>query len=710
VQVLATPGQFKALLGAPGISYVRAPLPHDETAVTGEGVASSNALGVHLAGNTGAGVKIAVIDGGFAGLAAAQGSGDLPASVTTVDYCHGGFDTATNHGTAVAEIVHEMAPDATLYLICIFDEVDLASAESYAKANGVSVINHSVAWYNSSRGDGSGGAGSPDAIAADAVAHGILWVNAAGNDATRHWSGSFIDSGVNLDIGGGEYEDAHRFASGDIGNSFDLAYGQVVCATLKWDDWPYSGNDFDLILLHDSTSEMLWGSWNFQTGYQPPIESFCWTNDYGTGTYSVAIGRYDATSAPRFDLFLYTGPSLQYQTAAGSVAEPASSPSVLAVGAQCWNATTIQSFSSQGPTIGGQVKPNITGPDQVSGTTFGAFSSCAHGDGFAGTSAAAPHVAGAAALVKSANPAFTVAQIKSFLQASAVDEGAAGNDNVYGYGLLHLPSRPMPPTAVTAVAYHQSALVSWAAPVDDGGSPIIDYTVTAVEDGTKTCSTTGARTCTVSGLTNGTPYTFTVRATNAIGTSLASDPSAPVTPIAVPGAPVVTAIGYDSRVVVSWTAADDHGSAVTGYTLTSSPAGLSCTTTALTCSFSGLTNKTTYTISVTASNANGTGPAGTTTATPRAGNSYVGLTPTRVLDSSTGLQRSGKLEARTWITFDVASDVPRLWMPVPDDDSAGSTARHQLDQLLQAGRDGHRHHHYPGRRRHAEPHLLGPAG
>jgi hypothetical protein len=74
-----------------------------------------------------------------------------------------------------------------------------------------------------------------------------------------------------------------------------------------------------------------------------------------------------------------------------------------------------------------------------------------------------------------------------------------------------------------------SVAVSWTAPTSDGGAPITAYTVTASPGGA-TCSTSGALSCTVTGLTNGTAYTFTVRATNSIGTGPASSPSAPVTP------------------------------------------------------------------------------------------------------------------------------------------------------------------------------------
>ena len=88
---------------------------------------------------------------------------------------------------------------------------------------------------------------------------------------------------------------------------------------------------------------------------------------------------------------------------------------------------------------------------------------------------------------------------------------------------------PRAPTNVVAVADDAAARVSWEATVGVLDSPVSAYTVTSSPDG-RTCATTGALSCTVTGLTPGTPYTFTVTATNGDGTGPASDPSTPVSP------------------------------------------------------------------------------------------------------------------------------------------------------------------------------------
>ena len=185
-------------------------------------------------------------------------------------------------------------------------------------------------------------------------------------------------------------------------------------------------------------------------------------------------------------------------------------------------------------------------------------------------------------------------------------------------------SVPGAPTGVSAAAGNASATVSFSAPVSDGGSAITGYTVTAAD---ATTPANGGQTkagsaspVTVTGLTNGDAYTFTVTATNGVGTGPASSPSNSVTPSApasVPGAPTgVSAVAGNASATVSFSApVSDGGSAITGYTVTAADAttpangGQTKAGSASPVTVTGLTNGDAYTFTVTATNGVGTGPA-----------------------------------------------------------------------------------------------------
>ena len=164
---------------------------------------------------------------------------------------------------------------------------------------------------------------------------------------------------------------------------------------------------------------------------------------------------------------------------------------------------------------------------------------------------------------------------------------------------------PIAPATVTAVRGDQKAVVSWAA-ADGKGTTVSGYTVTATPGGAQCTAGTGVTTCDVLGLSNGTPYTFTVVATNIIGNSLSSGASSPVTPAGVPQlSGTVSVVRGDTQATVSWLAGNANGDAITGYTVTASGGGgqfCNANGVTLSCVVTGLTNGTAYTFSVVAAN------------------------------------------------------------------------------------------------------------
>ena len=462
-----------------GISFIRRPYrPHAVAVATlSEGVRKIGASEFHKWGYEGQGVKIAVIDLGFEGLREAIAAGEFGSGsgyrgsavidpACTRDYTGEGLEAGTPHGTAVAEIIHDVAPKATLCLMKIRDEVDLENAVAFAKSQGVKIINHSVTWFNTNFYDGTGRIAE---IAAEAHDSGILWVNAAGNagdpNLEGHWEGPFTDSDrdgyLDFGFGLGSRTDPIDGDMIDECNSFSAAAGERVNIFLTWDDWKDCGEgrygcsdqDYDLE-LYDSSGKKVYPQLqpNRQSGSQPPVEDISYKVEE-SGTYCFAIKAYDAPRRPRLELFLFkenhtTPLNLEYHKPESSIPAPGNSSKVLTVGAISqgnWDLGDVkpEPFSSRGPTNVSKnnpysiIKPDLMGPDGISTYTYGLRK-------FYGTSAAAPHVTGAAALLLSWTDWLGVDDLQEMLKrrAMAVDLGPPGKDNTYGWGQLRLVWRP----------------------------------------------------------------------------------------------------------------------------------------------------------------------------------------------------------------------------------------------------------------------------
>ncbi|MBG0785619.1 MAG: S8 family serine peptidase [Anaerolineaceae bacterium] len=448
---------LESIIANDSVYFVRLPMYTELMGDMRVGDSDTEALSImnvdawHAAGIQGDGVKVAIIDGGFIGYEGLLGT-DLPASVTPKNFVDfeadpGDVGTGTEHGTACAEIVHDIAPEAELFLLKIGTNLDLEEAALYAIAQGVDIISTSLGFYNLTPGDGTG---EFEDLVALARSQGILWLTAASNDRRAHWGGLYYDPDGDGVINLTDTAELNPFAANE-GSVYILPAGVAIRIFVRWDDWTDVDQDFDIFLYRGVYSEGTLYPWtsvasgrNTQDGSagQTPTEFISYITTSPQAAYAFYIRRESGSEENiNFEVFAPKVTSLRYMVYERSLANLADAPSVLTVAAlDVTSPYPQEDYSSEGPTngpggslTGGSIKPDISG--------FANVSTESYGDGiFNGTSSATPHVAGAAALVLCANPTYTPDDIQDYLEGHAVDMGAAGKDTIFGYGRVRLSS------------------------------------------------------------------------------------------------------------------------------------------------------------------------------------------------------------------------------------------------------------------------------
>ncbi len=429
MRVLVPYGSLQTLAGHPDVKIARVPTPAVESSGglgsnVSESVVLTGAGNVQSSGNTGAGVKVAVVDLGFIGLAGAISQGELPAGTIAVDFTGTGVEAETVHGVGVAEHVMDMAPGATLYCIKVGDEVDLQNAADYCRDNGISVANHSVGWVIASYYDGTGPINS--IINESRNTDGVFWAVAAVNDAQSHWRGGWNDV---------DSDDILEFTASDetLGLSTISSVGYIF---LNWNQYDNSVTDLDLRVI-DRRGRTIASSTGPQTGSQEPAEALAFNYNTRFDPYSVIVNIFSGpTSGLDMTIFSFYN-NLEDAVAANSMMDPANADgafSVAAIDQADWDGSDLpEPFSSQGPTNDGRQKPEIIAPDGTTSLTYGP-------QGGFGTSFSSPTVAGAAALLFSEDSSRDAAAVEGLLRGMSEDAGVAGWDGIYGHGKLHLDS------------------------------------------------------------------------------------------------------------------------------------------------------------------------------------------------------------------------------------------------------------------------------
>jgi hypothetical protein len=483
--------------------------------VTSEGDATHRAADARTTfGTTGAGLNIGVLSDGVTNLADSQATGDLPPTcpagppcVTVLPDQEGSDD----EGTAMMEIIHDLAPDANLFFATAFNGIDgFADNIRALRAAGCDIIVDDVFYFvetpfqdgqdPSIVSDTNGGV----VIQAvnDVTADGAMYFSSAGNqgnlddDFSGAFEGDFIDGGTdpllpggNLALFGATPYDTITF---DAGLPFFLWWADPLGG---------SANDYDLFNLDSTGSFILDASTDIQDGTQDPIEAVF---DEPEGNRVVVFKNNGAED--RFFHLDTLGGGLAVATA-GQLHGHAAAALAFAVGATPANlaiapgfpvgpfpdpfnsSNVVEPYSSDGPrqiffeadgtaitpgdfsSTGGLIrqKPDITAADGVSVTGAGGFPSP-----FYGTSAAAPHAAAIAALIKSAIPGTTLSndEVTTALTSTAIDIEGAGVDRDSGAGIV------MAFEAVNSVKDFSLPLNLSDVTVAAGDSGTQDFTVT----------------------------------------------------------------------------------------------------------------------------------------------------------------------------------------------------------------------------------------
>jgi hypothetical protein len=400
------------------------PVPRD---VAGEGPVWMGSAAWRNGGADGTGKTIAVIDGDFLGLDAAVANGDIGAWHAT-NYSGEPLHFADTHGTACAEIVRDHAPGATLRLYKIKTRAQLGLAVADCIAQGVDVISHSLGWYGDFWFDDDGVATQAVEQACDA---GILFVSAAGNDAQKHWQGTFSESASSPGW--------HDWAPGDRFLQLLISPNTTSWFSLTWNTGGSDNDNHDLFVYDINGTTLLTSSTNGGENF----ESVAWTNNHPTLGLMVSIGvRRLSGSGGEFELFATGTSNWEYMVSASSTASPENCThgNFLSVGAvpgseyasPPGSGGIAADYSSRGPTNGGALRPHVAGPTNTSTFSAGEFT---------GTSCAAPNVAGLMACLGSSVPAYNESAIAWLTKRHASvfkDWSSAGQDNVYGHGGANL--------------------------------------------------------------------------------------------------------------------------------------------------------------------------------------------------------------------------------------------------------------------------------
>ncbi len=399
----------------------------------------AEAMGVeawHEAGYTGQGVKLAVFDIQWfgaevkweeLGVFESWDCWSHPGCIVPIDTLRPRFSYESgSHGVACAEVVADLAPGAELHIVRTNGVTTLENAVDWALREGIDLVTLSMSFMNASFYDGTG----PVARNVERLTEGgTLLVTSAGNYADGHWMEPFRDQ---------DGDGLHEFPWGSEFLPVRLRAGKKRGLSVHWDNYDRCGDvDFDLY-LYDADGNLLDRAEDDQDPDADrcnPVERLAPTLDQEQWTW-FQLKRRRGDGAVRWNLITTSG-TVWRSMAEYSVTDPGTHPLSFTVGAVPaigYAHNDVESFSSWGPNMADQPKPDIVAPDGLTTSTYGP-------DGFYGTSAASPSAASAIALVMSRYPEMDAFQASDWVRDHAWRDASTWqpSDPAVGAGHLRLP-------------------------------------------------------------------------------------------------------------------------------------------------------------------------------------------------------------------------------------------------------------------------------
>ena len=420
----------------------------------------------------GTGITTCAMSDSVDALATLQGSGDLPAGVFVLPGQSG--NPGTSEGTALLEIIHDLAPGSDLgFATGAGGQAQMAQNILDLAAAGCDVIVDDVLYL--------GELVFQDGIIAQAVetvvASGVPYFTSAGNSGNLASGTSGVFEGVYAGAAlpavlAGNGESAHDFGGGTVGN--EITFDPPAFITLQWaDPAGQAANDFDLFVLDDALANVVAFSTGVQDGDDLPLEAIdsSGRDDLGNQVVIVKFGGDDVflhLNTHRGQLDVGTdGQIFGHPAAEGAITVGAVNVASAGGGAFTGGAANpSEPFTSDGPRtiffnanstpvspiaaplgtienpkytvqVDGPApmpqrtrqKPDVAAADGVSTATPGF-------DPFFGTSAAAPHSAAIASLLKQLAPSLDPFDLENLMKSSALDIDDPGFDNLSGSGIV----------------------------------------------------------------------------------------------------------------------------------------------------------------------------------------------------------------------------------------------------------------------------------